>query len=78
MRFDDQLCVQRSNLWEILLDLLLARLCVLVCLCALRHLLWHHGLLVEDPKIDTGHPDSARPQERGAEDAALLDVLPFC
>lgn len=63
MRLDDELSVQRSHLREVLLDLLLARLCVLVCLCPLRHLLWHHGLLVKGPEIDTGHPDSARPQQ---------------
>lgn len=76
MRLDNQLCVQSSHLGEVLLDLLLARPPGLVCLSPLRHLLGHGVLLVEGAEVDARDPDCARALQRGAEHAALLDVLP--
>jgi hypothetical protein len=77
MRLNDQLCVQGANLREVLLNLLLPRPPRLVCIRPLRWLLWHRVLLVKGPEVDARHPDCTRPLQRGAEDAALLDVLPF-
>lgn len=77
VRLDDQLCVQRADLGEVLLNLLLPRLAGLVCVGALGDLLGHGVLLVEGAEVDARHPHGARALQRGAEDAALLDVLPF-
>ena len=77
VRLNDQLCVHGPNLREVLLNLLLPRSPRLVCLGPLRWLLWHCVLLVKGPKVDARYPDCTRPLQRGAEDAALLDVLPF-
>lgn len=77
VRLDDQLGVHGAHLGEVLLDLLLPRFRLLVRLGPLRHLLGHGVLLVEGAEVDPRHPHGARPLQRGAEDAALLDVLPF-
>jgi hypothetical protein len=66
-----------AQLRKVLQEVLLPRMPRLVVVGPVGGLLGLVEELVEDPEVHARDPDGARPLQRCAEHAALLDVLPF-